>query len=320
MRNSLSFFDNHSKFSVVRPTLIAVEPFVENLDPRPKDKRGFDSYARLIRQFQGKGLISHSTVVSLVHPGLYMVPSSWYQENKHTYAFQARREVETQCREQFDYSDISILVADEPSSQFLVEKLSAFAKKLQSDLLVVLSSNRSGLSYWFLGSFSETAALTAKVSVLVLKPQIKSSDFSKNVRMVVALDLDVTYSTREITKIIDWAKKAKSHVDLIYAQRKSTVLSPSLRSSNKQRDAENKLNKIASYFKKANVRTSVVVIDKENSTAEAIVKYADSRKAWMILTISTERAFSRKLLLGSTARRILSLTKRPFLSLQLEKN
>jgi nucleotide-binding universal stress UspA family protein len=304
----------------VRKAVIAVEPIVPSTDPVPKRPKSFDSYVRQIRLFQQKGIIPRSTIASMIYSSLYLVPLSWYSENKNRYAKEAKRDLEELCAGLFEFDQIKVLKADSSSQSYLAEKLSKYVKRIQSDLLVVLSSNREGLPYWVLGSFSETLALTADQPIMVLKSHTRESDFSTKVRILVALDVAASYSAQEIGWLIKLAKNSNAHVDLVYAKPRRAKFLDSVRLPKEQKEAESKMAAISSVFRKAGVTVTIAVLSESDSVAKAIVEYADKRQSWVLVTISTQRQWFRRLLLGSTARKILSLTKRPFLSLRLTRD
>lgn len=304
----------------MKTAVIAVEPVIQNIEPVAKRSKSFEAYSRLVQLFQNKGLIPRSSVVSMIHSSLYLVPLSWYAENEGRYAGEAKHEIERLCKGRFNFEFIKVLRASASSNHYLVEQLSKYLNRMRSDLLVVLSSNRSGIPYWFLGSFSETAAFTSDCPVLVFKPHAKESDFSRSVRILVAIDAAASYSARERRWIIELAKSANAHIDLVYAKPPRGKIVESVRLPKDEQLGEVALASFVSDLKKAGVSTSLAVLKDSDSIAEAIVDYAEKRQSWMIVTISTQRKLARKLLLGSTARRILSLTKRPFLSLRLGKN
>jgi nucleotide-binding universal stress UspA family protein len=304
----------------MKSAVIAVEPVVANSELSPKPPKSFGAYARLIDLFQRKGLIPRSSIASMIHSSLYMVPISWYAENEKRYAWEAQNEVESRCLGLFEFDIVKVLRSSASANHFLIEQLGKYVGKLRSDLLVVLSSNRSGVPYWLLGSFAETAAFTAPVSVLVLKPQIKEADLSRHVRLLVAVDAEVDYSSEEKASLVQLAQSSGAHVDLVYSALQPRVELVPLRRSVGERETHRKLESLASEFKKAGISTSSVVLKEVESVAQAIVDFADKRQSWMIVTISVERGPARKLLLGSTARRILSITKRPFLSLRVGNN
>jgi nucleotide-binding universal stress UspA family protein len=303
----------------MRKAVIAVEPVIPNFEPFTKPPKSFDSYGRLIKLFQKKGIIPTSSVASVIHSGLYMVPIAWYSENEDRFAEEAKNELETLCDGRFDFDFVKVLRAAASSKQYLVEQVNKYVNRMRGDLLVVLSTPRAGVPYWFLGSFAETAAFTASVPVLVLKPQAKVSDFSKNVRILVAVDAAASYSDREKGWFVEWAKSSSAHIDLVYVKPQRRKLLSKIRLPKDEHAAEDMLEGFASDLKADGVSVSLVVLKERDSVAEAIAEYAEKRKSWMIVAISTQRGPARKLLLGSTARRVLSLTKRPFLSLRLGK-
>lgn len=303
----------------MKRAIIAVEPDIQNLEPVGRRSKNFETYARLIQLFQRHGLVPRSSVASIIHSSLFLVPLSWYFENVGRYAAEAQREIERRCKGRFDFDFINVLRADGSSNHHLVERLGGYVNRMRADMLVVLSSNRSGIPYWLLGSFSETTAFTADVPVLVFKPHATGCEFSRKVRILVAVDAAAVYSSKERRRIIELAKASMAHVDLVYAKPPKGKPIQSVRLAGDDQAAVRTLTKFLADLKTAGVSASLAVLEESSSIASAIVEYAERRRAWMIVTISTERKAARKLLLGSTARRILSLTKRPFLSLRSGK-
>lgn len=67
-----------------------------------------------------------------------------------------------------------------------------------------------------------------------------------------------------------------------------------------------------------NINVNIIVEDEEVSVGHTIAKISNKSKSWIIVTTSAKRKKVRRLLLGSRARQMLALTKRPFLSIRLD--
>lgn len=290
------------------------------VDPASEKSTSFDVFSRTIKRFQNSGLLPSTSIVSIIHSSLYMVPNSWYYESEDRYADEAKHNIDGTCSGQFEYTFAHVLKGKSSSNQFLVEQISEYLKRIQSSLLVVLSNNRTGLPYWILGSFAETAALTATTPILVMKPQVKNTEFSKKPRLVIAVDAAAIYSTKHLKWISELALPAEAIIDLVYVKPKPHGILSSIRKPEHRNIANRELRKMEKALKDLGVLATLTMINEKDSVAQSIVDYADKKKAWSIITISAQPKLVRRLLVGSTARRVLSLTKRPFISLRLNQS
>jgi nucleotide-binding universal stress UspA family protein len=294
----------------LKNVVVAVEPVSER-------STSFDIFSKTIKRFQESGLLPSTSITSIIHSALYMVPNSWYFENEDRYANEAKHNIDGICSGRFEYSFTHVLKGEASSNQFLVEQISEYLKRIQSSLLVVLSNNRTGLPYWILGSFAETAALTSTAPILVIKPQVKNIEFSAKPRLVIAVDASATYSPKYLKWISELALPAEASLDLVYVKPKPHSIFSSIRKPEHRNIANRELRKMEKALKNFGLATTLTMINEKGSVAQSIVDYADKKKAWSIITISAQRKLARRLLIGSTARRVLSLTKRPYISLRL---
>jgi nucleotide-binding universal stress UspA family protein len=221
------------------------------------------------------------------------------------------------CLGRFDFDSVQILKGSASSNQYLVEKMSENLRRTKTDLLVVLSNNRTGLPHWFLGSFAETAALAATCSVLVVKPHVKGLEFSSKPSLTVALDASAQYTPKHIKWIADFALPAKARIDVVCVKPGSKGVLSHLRKPKDPKLAIGEIKKFDRALKQLGLVTTLSFIGEKGSVAETISSFADRRKSSVVLTIATERKAARRILIGSTARRVLTLTKRPFISLRL---
>lgn len=289
--------------------VVAVEPISER-------SLSFQTFAKTIQKFQQHKVLPSTSVLSIIHSALYSVPSTWYREAENKYADEAAINIEKVCQGTFDYSSVEILKGKASTNHYLIEEISAYLKKRHSQLLVVLSSNRQGLPYWLVGSFAETAAFSATSSVLVIKPHLKNQEFSAKPRFTLALDASASYSERHLKWVVDLAGPANAHVDIISVKPGKGIFS-SLKKPENQKLADKELKHFEKALNDAGISTSLSFIKEKESVPQTIVDFADKKKSWGIIAISTERAIARKLFLGSTARKVLTLTKRPFFAVRL---
>lgn len=293
---------------ILRHVVAAVAPVYE-------ETLSLNRFAATVKLFQDAHILPRVSIVSLIHSSLYMVPVSWYYENEERYAAEAQSKIDETCQNKFDFSSVNVLKTKASANHFLVEHLSEFLTGKRSDLLVVLASNRKGVPYWLLGSFAETAALTCTKSVMVIKSQSKI-ELSAKPRFTVAIDPSVKYTSKDINWLIRLALPGRVQLDLLFVRPKPSGVLSVLRKPEHPRIAEKELKKFDLELNKVGITTTLTFTKEEGSIAETIVEFSDKKKSWGIVTISTERSLVRKLLLGSTARKVLMLTKRPFFSVR----
>lgn len=294
----------------MKTELIALDPTV---DKNPSS----DRFLQVLRLFQAKQVLRPAAVASVVHPSLYAVPSAAYRELKGTFVKEANQRIKRVCQGLFSLGPIHVLASDTSSKERHVEQLTRSARRLGADALLLASNDRTGLPYWFLGSFSETAALTAKIPVFIIKPSLDESDLAREVRFVLAIDASAPPTAAAIRWVADLAKPSNARIDLVYVEAKKRALIDSLQLRKSRDEAESALKKVDSALQSNGVRTQKKILKESKSVAHTISEHSDDVKAWLTITTTPERSEARKLFLGSTARKVLTLTRRPFLSLRL---
>lgn len=295
----------------------SLKEVVVAVEPTSKRSTCFNVFSKTIKQFQIKGLLPSTSILSINHSALYLGPISWYRENQDRYVEETKSRISELCSGQFEHGSIHVLKGQASSNQFLVEQASGYLNDIRSNLLVVLSSDRTGVPYWFLGSFSETAALSLTVPILIIKPHVKGIKFSAKTRVVIAVDASVVYPSKYIKWISDFALPAGAKVDLVYVKPEAKGFFAAFRKPKKQDVPIRELRTLQKALIKFGLDTTLIMINEKQSVAHSIVDYADKKNAWAIITMGAQRKLARRLLMGSTARRILSLTKRPYISLRL---
>lgn len=293
-------------------TLVAIDP----IEPKGKS---FNNFCEALKLFQSKGIISETTIASTIHASLYLVPFNWYEEMKGRFATEARDRIHSACVDRFEFNSIKLLQSDSSSNEDLVAQMSRVSHKLGNDLLVIGSSNRAGLPHWILGSFAETAALTAATPVLVVKPHWMEAPLSRKVRFLVAVDITTPPTTSQINWIVRLAKSSSADVDLVFVEPRHRVVLDLLQVPKIKTNSTKVLEGIQSRLVEKGVFAAIHVIPETKSIAHALATFGDQKKSWVFVMTSAKRSLPHRLLLGSTARRLLALAERPLLSLRLDK-
>ncbi len=291
----------------MQKALVAISPTIK------KDKY-LKSFIDVIRLFQKQGVFSQTTLASILHSSLYGVPNSWFYKNETKYMGEAHQKILNTLDGEFDFDSIRVLSAVGSSNHYLSERLDKFARKINSDVLVIMSNEKEGRPRWLLGSFAESAVLTAKLPVWIIKPQLKLKNLAKKPRLVVALDKNLLYSQTQITTIIRLAETMRAHVDIVCVEPAPSYLVNRIFSSSKNTSTKS-APLLLKKLKSKGVSGSLHKLKEKGSVPETVVDFADKVKAWTIITIVEEKNITKRLLMGSVSRRILMLTKRPFLNI-----
>lgn len=288
------------------------------LDPVGNSDQNLEHFCEVVKLFQDKGFFSETSIVSVIHPSLYLLPNQWFRDMKGKLAKDALESIADRITDRFRFSTVKILQSYSDSMESLVSVLSRYARRAGSDVLVVASNDRAGFPLWFLGSFSETASLIAVHPILIIKPHMQIHDFGQEPRLVVGIDTTVPITTKALHWITDSARSVSAFVDLIHVKPRPRAFRDAFQKKSGKKEPELVLQSIQKKLQKSGLRVGISVLEESTSIAHALVDFAEQRQAWVIIAVAAQRSPLRKLLLGSNARRILSLTRRPFLSLRLD--
>jgi len=277
----------------------------------------FARFCEVLRLFQDRGVISKTaSVASIHHVSLTPMPLDFYAEQRPRLMREAAATIKEAAQDRFDFDSVRVLGADSSASEDHVEQLSKYAGRIGADLLVIGSHDRSGIPYWFLGSFAETAALRASVPVLILKPYLPALSLAKEPKFVVTVDVAALPPEDVLKWILDLALGSKASLEFVYVLPKYRLVVDKLQERQSHEEAKKKLEGLRSHLAGQGVKAKFKVLNEDKSIAHTISCFADQASAWLIIATAPERSRSRRLFLGSRARKILALTKRPFLSVR----
>lgn len=300
---------SHERMKKMKSALIG-------LDATSSKNPSIDQFLETIGLFQKKGFFLQATIASVIHAGLYALPHSWYNKMRKSLSKEALATVGKLASTSFQYQAAKILYVESAIKEDLVACLCRYGKRKAIDVLILASSDRVGVPYWILGSVSETAALTAAMPVMIIKPRPKNLEFSREVRFVVGVDAANPFSSDALLWIANAAHTANVRIDLVYVEPKKRWVIDAVKGKKNQGEASEVLGKMQSFLLSHGVKCAVTLLKESQSIAHTFVEFADQRKAWLTLTVAVKRSKARKIIFGSSARRILLLTKRPFLSLR----
>lgn len=216
-----------------------------------------------------------------------------------------------------------ILVNKSLSLRSDVKKVLNYATGTKTQLLVLNTQARSGLSRIFLGSFAETALLLAKQPILLVNPNAEAPQ--KIGKILFATDL----SSAGKKAYLNAGKLAKSLGSEMYLYHKlPDPIEPMVQAGvhaagggwvsvhdfligeGKQRRAD--CEKWADISRKVGVKTQVFVDDGPGFVFDGINKYAEKIGADLIM-VPTKATTTSAFLIGSVARQMARHSQRPIL-------
>lgn len=274
----------------------------------------FESFCSQVRAFQQNGFFREVSVVSLMHASQYLLPYRFYRDSKYELTAEAINKLKAACEGRFEFDSVKVIHANSHDKEHHVSLLSRYAKSSGADVVIVGSHDRKGLPAWFLGSFSATATLRGTVPVLVLKPGSRL-ELSKP-RIALAVDAASPPDAKATPFVAKAAKVTRSEVDLVYIEPSKRSVIDSLQQRKGKDEATKVLGKLQTKLKQLGVSSNSKLLPESLSVAHAIADFAEKRKAFLTVCIAAKRSRMRKLLLGSTARQVLTLSQRPFLSVR----
>lgn len=302
-----------SEESKMKSAMIAV-------DPASIQSAAFKRFSRIIRLYQEKGFFSSVLLTSIIYPAMYVVPREWYQKMKGKFVRDVLTILEKDARGILPFDETKVLQSSNSDHyEDLVEQLCLAGHRERRDILILGSNDRSGLPYWFLGSFSETAALTADLPVLIVKTQAALPDFAKKVRFVVGVDATLPPDRKSLEWLGDLAKSVQAQISLVYVQPRPRFFLDRLDKPRDHSSQHDVIRGSVAILENMGIDVESKVLNEEASKAHAIIEFADKKKAWLIAVLPVKRSGLRQLYMGSTARQLVALSKRPVLSLRFPR-
>lgn len=288
------------------------------LDSTACSGKSFDHFAEAITRFQQQGIIpAHVDIASIYHSAMSPLPYEFYSSEKFRLAKEAEATIKHAANGRLGFDSVHVLLSNSPEAEDHVARLSKHAKRQGNGFLVLASNDRAGLPYWLLGSFSETAALKATVPVLVIKPSLSGLGLSPRPRFVFGVDIAAPPTEKEINWVGQLAVTANAALDLIYVIPRYRPVIDSFQLRRCRADAKLTLQELTEKLRTLGAEASFSILDEDVSISQDICDFAEASKSWLVLTTTPARSRARKLCLGSRARQILGMTKRPFLSVRL---
>lgn len=278
------------------------------VDPKYSKDQLNSSLMSQLSKLKEQGIITSLSGCTVIHPALYSGPIRWFEELKKSFQSDMERDLSLKVKAKLAVDAIKVLVSSSSTTEDVAQKFVSNAEKEGTELSVIFGSNQKQFPHWFLGSFTEIAIQMARTSILVLKPQLKESQLASKPVFVVAIDTTAKVSPKVFAQLLKMAKTAHAGLHFV------SVLPPLMKKSTAETTLE-ALHRIQKKFTASGIVTHAKVLPASSSVAQAIVDHADDLGAWGLITLACERSKLRRFFLGSTTKKILVATRRPFFHL-----
>lgn len=279
------------------------------IDATRDTPQAIENISRGMIRFQTAGLFDEVHVVSVIHPDSYLLPYSFYRDEKYKLAEQAKLEVRQKLDPELKVSSSEVLVTDGQSMEEHVQLLDRFAKSVEADVVVVGTNDKSTLSYLVQGSFAEATSLNTTLPVLVFGSTSGVVRFSRPPTILVALS--PTNLPNESTRkwIVNLARALKANISLQPVNDQSRWLS-----ADWEIDRET-AEMIRREFVMEGI-LSVSVLTKEPAFPGQIPSIADQEQALLTIFCSTPSTLKKPIFAPSLNGRVIAEMARPILTVK----
>lgn len=191
------------------------------------------------------------------------------------------------------------------------EALAKFAKKIHSDLIVLSHHNRTVLKRVFMGSFSESLALTAEVPILVAPA--RGQPLRKHHSVLFPTDFSAA-SLAAFEEALKLATEKKLDLTIYYKLEDplSYATEPAFGYSSRQladfrAEAKVQLDSMKAQAVNAKVKVSTILDDRPGHIGHSVVN--ESEKGYGLIIMAAHKGFWDRALLGSVSRYVLREAK-----------
>lgn len=269
-------------------------------------------------QLQERGLMRTISVAAIMHPDLYPYPSDYYQLVKTGLSRQARLELEKNMRSKIAFRKIHMLTAPNSENLTLAQKLSDFAERRRADVLVVSRPRNPGWFRRLIHRVAEATAYSASVPVLVLSPE--GSVAGLEARILLAVDARRLPTEGELEHVAAAARLMGAEVHILHVRPANRSFSKPLNLRLPASLVMRKLGRMEAFFARRCIGSKSVLAEEDESVAAAVERYAAAHGICLTAVTLPRKSLVRRLVQGSTVKRLLKLSRRPVLVLRPREN
>lgn len=212
-----------------------------------------------------------------------------------------------------DSESINVINKNTFSTSTAVSEVVKLAKKNKTDLLALMTKNKSTMHQLFIGSFAEQLLLQSPIDLFVFNPSNKVDYKIK--KIFYACDMTGSY-LKDLKKVILYAKHFQAELIVFHQSRYFSNAALFEQTAQVNQVKNNELaEKISKELSAAKIRGQVVIGTKLRSTYDYILTECKKHKADLIITRTKESKIG-SFFGGSVVRQIVRLSKKPVLILR----
>lgn len=298
----------------MRSAVVAVTP---TLNEEPKT---LERFGRQVQELQDRGLFPSIWVASVMHPDLYPYPASYYQLVESGLMHKNKEQLEANMKNWFRFNEVHMLSTASSESLTLAERLSDFTRSRRAEALVVNQPPQRSWLRRLVRRVAEVTAFSAEVPVLVLNPDHERELTGAEARILLAVDPRRPPSALELGHVASAAKLMGAEVHLVHVRPANRSFSNTLGARLPVSLVMKELARLEARLLTSGVKAKCVVVEEDDTIAGSLEKYAEDHRICVSAITSPSGRFLRRILLGSTARRLLRVSKRPVFVLGARRN
>lgn len=289
----------------MKTAIVAITPTL-NEEPEKLERLCAQIY-----ELQKLGLLGSLSVAAVMHPDLYPYPASYYHRIKFGLSYQNQRRLEKFMRQRITFDKVHMLSTPSSENLTLAEKLSGFAKQQRAEVLVVSQVREQSWIRRLFHRVAEVTALSASLPVLVLHSEQEPGGAAFGPRILLAVDPRSLPAEAELDPVADAARLMGAEVHLVHVRPANRSFTKPLNLRLSPSVVMRKLAPLEAYFARRSVSAKTALVEEDESVAAAIEQYAETHGICLSAVTLPARPYLRRLLLGSTAKRLLRISRRP---------
>ncbi|MBX3033840.1 MAG: universal stress protein [Bdellovibrionaceae bacterium] len=260
-----------------------------------------------IRKLQGSGIFRSIEAISVIHPDLYLYPSSWYRSMKRDLYRRTKAILGAILNRELGMSRLHVFSLPQRGPDDLIEMFSGQAEQHGSDVLIVSHTRRNLLFNCLFGNVSEKAVMRSRVPVLILKPDHDLEVRGEKPSILLAVDPLHPPANDAFDHVLKMAKFLSAEIKIVSVRPRAGLFSKPIPRAG---DGSG-ISRIKDRLVESGVKVSVEMIDETANVARELEKYASTHGATLIATGAPRR--------GHTVRGLLRVSRRPVFVLRADE-
>ncbi len=185
------------------------------IDAAREQSHDIQNFCNALIRIQNLGLLEDLHIGSVIHPGSFLLPYSYYRAEKHNLGKQVEADLARKLDPNLRVGSVNLIISEHQEMDSHVQSIYELGRQTAAEVLVVRTQPKSTLSYLIQGSFSEAASLKAPLPVLVLGDGMDHIQNSPTPTVLVAFCISNPPSAASKKWIVNLALQLKARIHLL---------------------------------------------------------------------------------------------------------